>query len=293
MADSKGRVLVTGVTGTVGSEIAARLIEEGYAVRALVRSASAPELERLDVEAVKGDLTDSTTLSVAVQGVDAVVHAAAYIGPDWERARAVNVAGTKSIADAAALAGVKHFVHISTGSVYNAGDRTEITEETPLCEASQNAYSQTKADAERAVRAAADRGLPIAILRLGMVLSAHRTSVWGPKLIDEIRQGKVWHSDDPVNYIHVRNIPDALLLVMQDARAVGEAYNLIDGTVPASAFFGRIATWLGEKHTEPGRAPGVRRVVTEKIQRLGYKPRYTFDDAMAELEETARSSGWV
>lgn len=60
-------VLVTGATGRVGGQVAAQLTAAGVPVRALVRNAAPP-----GVEAVRGDLTDPSTVEPAAKGVDAV-----------------------------------------------------------------------------------------------------------------------------------------------------------------------------------------------------------------------------
>ena len=67
-------LLLTGATGLVGSRLLPRLIEDGFACRALVRAdAELPP----GATAVRGDLADPDSLRTAVDGVDAVVHLAA------------------------------------------------------------------------------------------------------------------------------------------------------------------------------------------------------------------------
>lgn len=94
----KNRVaLVTGAAGTVGSRVAERLVSEGYEVRALVRRAA--DLPHT-VTVIQGDLTDSSAVEQAMAGATLVVHAAAYIGYDWETARAANIEGTRHMLQA-------------------------------------------------------------------------------------------------------------------------------------------------------------------------------------------------
>jgi len=65
------QVLVTGATGTVGREVVRALLERGHAVRALSRDPATAALPA-EVEVVRGDLTDPTSLAPALQGVEAV-----------------------------------------------------------------------------------------------------------------------------------------------------------------------------------------------------------------------------
>ncbi|MYB87935.1 MAG: SDR family NAD(P)-dependent oxidoreductase, partial [Acidimicrobiaceae bacterium] len=83
------KVLVTGATGFVGSHAAKALQEAGHAVRALVRTPAKLEtvtarvgVDLASLETREGDIADAMAVSAAVDGCDAVVHAAAVVGTD-------------------------------------------------------------------------------------------------------------------------------------------------------------------------------------------------------------------
>jgi dihydroflavonol-4-reductase len=126
-------VLVTGVSGHVAGAMAARLAAGGLRVRVLVRT---PDQAHLAVQAgwrpVTGDLAAPSSLGAAVDGADLVVHAAAYLGPDQDVAEAVNVEGTRHLAQAALAAGARRFVHISTMSVHGDPQPDGLEEDSPL-----------------------------------------------------------------------------------------------------------------------------------------------------------------
>src|SRR5688500_17502373 len=72
-------VLVLGATGFIGGQIARALIGNGYRVRALRRPTSSPRaIDDLPLELVQGDLRDRESLVRAMQGIDAVFHAAGH-----------------------------------------------------------------------------------------------------------------------------------------------------------------------------------------------------------------------
>lgn len=116
----KPLVLVAGATGKTGSLVVAQLKEKGYPVRAFVRNA-ARAAERLgpDVEAAVGDLRDPASISAAMDGVDAVINAAGSGVPaaDDNMPEHVDFEGARNLADAAAAAGVHHYVLVSSMGV--------------------------------------------------------------------------------------------------------------------------------------------------------------------------------
>jgi NAD(P)-dependent dehydrogenase (short-subunit alcohol dehydrogenase family) len=96
------RVLVTGGAGFIGSHTADALIDRGHSVRILdslekpVHTAGKPAYLHPEVEFVLGDVTRHEDVLAALDGVDAVVHLAAYQDylPDFSKFFRVNAAGT-------------------------------------------------------------------------------------------------------------------------------------------------------------------------------------------------------
>jgi len=166
------RVLVTGGTGFVGSHAVAALARHGHEVRVLART---PErlpvvLGPLDVtaEAVAGDVTDPASVAAAVDGCDAVLHAAAEIGVGGAGGRTsdVNVAGTRTVLAEAFAAGVDPIVYTSTVTVYLPSHDAVVTPSSALAEP-LSAYGSSKRDAELVVREYQDRGEPVTSFALG------------------------------------------------------------------------------------------------------------------------------
>ncbi|WP_433734373.1 NmrA/HSCARG family protein [Nocardia sp. CA-129566] len=115
-------VLVTGATGTQGGATARALLAAGWRVRALVRdpdTASARVLAEAGAELVRGDMGDRTTLDTAaagVHGVFSVQPTAGYPGTPPGFTVDDELRLGRNVADAAAAAGVAHFVYASVGA---------------------------------------------------------------------------------------------------------------------------------------------------------------------------------
>ena len=97
-------ILVTGATGTVGSEVVKQLVEAGQKVSALVRDPAKATKFRNAVEVVKGDLSKPETLVAAFAGVDKAF--VVSVGPDLAKLEA-------NAFDAAKKASVNHIVKLS------------------------------------------------------------------------------------------------------------------------------------------------------------------------------------
>lgn len=174
-------VMVTGGIGFVGIHVTAQLVQSGESVVALSAEGGLDDVARdflgparEQVTCVKGDVLDPDTLRTAMDrhGVDRVIHGAAVtaigdLEPEGVRQAAlVNVGGTATVLEAARLAGVKRFVHLSSASVYGATDpRFLLDEEAPL--RPNGIYGITKHAGEEIVRRYFELfGMDGAVLRL-------------------------------------------------------------------------------------------------------------------------------
>ncbi|HET6881436.1 MAG TPA: NAD-dependent epimerase/dehydratase family protein [Pirellulales bacterium] len=147
--------LVTGATGLVGNNVVRLLLDQGRAVRVLVRQNSDTRpFDGLQVERASGDVCDADSLRRACRGVQRVVHAAARVHIGWtglEEQRIVNVEGTRNVAHAAREAGAR-LVHVSTVDTIGRGTRLQpADEETPLGRHIECPYVLTKREAEQVV----------------------------------------------------------------------------------------------------------------------------------------------
>ncbi len=109
-------ILVTGATGFIGRALLPRLAEAGHTIRCLVRaSPRSPRLPpRVPVQLAIGALDGPRVLRSALMGVDTVIHLA---GAEWQGRHgdllAVDVNGTRALAEAAAASGVNRFIYLS------------------------------------------------------------------------------------------------------------------------------------------------------------------------------------
>jgi dTDP-L-rhamnose 4-epimerase len=129
----RGRILITGGGGFIGSHLADDLLSAGYGVRALDSLVSQVHAQRTrpeyldpDVELIVGDVRDRATVDRALQGIDAVYHLAAQVGVGQSMYQlsdytSTNVGGTATLLEALIARPVERLIVASSMSVYGEG----------------------------------------------------------------------------------------------------------------------------------------------------------------------------
>jgi UDP-glucose 4-epimerase len=159
--------LITGAQGFIGRHVVERLA--GQPLRLLARR------PRGDAREVPGDLCDAASLYRACEGIDTVIHCAGYAHAfndiDAQQARLhreVNLEGTRNLAQAAATAGVRRFVHLSSVKAMGEPGADCVDESWPA--PPQSDYGRAKRGAEEVLSAIGARhGMAVVHLRLAMV----------------------------------------------------------------------------------------------------------------------------
>ncbi len=189
MTHAASLVLVTGASGHVGANLIRSLLSHGHRVRALVH-VDTTALQGLDVEIVRGDITDAASLGSALRDVDLVYHCAAYIsisGRGWDAMQRRNVEGTRNVVRGCVRSEVRRLVHFSSiHATTDCGPETVIDEQSPLATGADAApYDRSKAEAEQIVLHAGRKGLEAVVVAPTAVLGPHdyRPSHFGRVLL--------------------------------------------------------------------------------------------------------------
>ena len=231
------QTLVTGATGFLGSHIADRLTERGDSVRALVRRTSDTSyLESRDAELAVGDITEPDSLLAAFAGVEVVYHSAAHVsdwGP-WSDFKRITVDGTRNVLRAAANAGVKRFLHVSSDNVYRFGDLAKGVDESARLETyfgPLDYYRRAKTAADKIARRAQDRGrVPVTIVRPGLILG-ERDAAMLPGLIAFLKSSTAAYMGNARNQlpcVYAGDVADLCVRAATTAEALGETYNALN-----------------------------------------------------------------
>jgi len=323
--------LVTGATGLIGSHLVDALVMRGEEVRALVRPSSRKaHLRELGVELRVGDLRDGATLMSAAEGVERIYHCAALVS-DWgveEAFQQANVYGTRNVLAAATRANVSKLIFLSTTDIYGYVGEQVTEEERPSPRGFPYVDSKIQAESlvwnhRRRVR------LPVCVIRPATVYGP-RAGLLAVDMIEELRRRRVTLIDGGrhiAGLTYVRNLVDAMILAAESEAAVGQAYNVTDGSrITWAEYFGALADlaelprptssrphWLAYAMAtiwedyyrmigRTDRPPTTRMMVElmgtdqdfsiEKARReLGYEPRVDFQQGMRNTGDWLRREG--
>lgn len=223
-------VAITGGAGFIGQRLCFALSAAGYQVRALTRSQPA-QLPVIDgIQWIQGDLTTDSNLSCLVQGADVLFHCAGEIA-DKSRMQQLHVQGTRNLI-AAAAGRVSRWVQLSSTGVYGPRRIGQVLEVSPP--EPHGVYETTKAASDELILEAAFKGhFSHTILRPSIVFGKGMPNQSLFSMLRMIEQRLFCYIGRPgasANYVHVKNVVDALMLCGFHEKAAGETFNLSDHT---------------------------------------------------------------
>jgi nucleoside-diphosphate-sugar epimerase len=255
------RILLTGASGFVGRATLRTALAVGHEVRGVMRQGEAPAPLAQVVKI--SDLAEHSDWQGAMDGVDAIVHLAARVHVMRDRAadslaafRVVNVEGTRRLASAAADAGVRRFVFVSSVKVHGeASHDAPFMADSPVAPA--DAYGRSKAEAEDALREMESRsGLGVVVVRPPLV--------YGPgvganflTLLTAVSRGwplPLGRVDNRRSLIYVDNLADLVLLAAVHPDAAGRAFMVADGPPVSTP---ELIRRMGRALDRPVRMPAV------------------------------------
>jgi len=234
--------LLTGSSGFIGQATLRRLLSEGFRVRAIARNvdnlSSLDALPSKSLDLIRiGDIAGMRDWSSVIGGVKQVIHMAAHVHvtspkeKDRNRHFDVNRDATLKLARAAANAGVRRFVFLSTVKVH--GEYTvehSFSEESPFCPA--DAYASSKAEAEIELRKLSqETGIEVVFVRPPLV--------YGPQvkanflaLLNLIRRGipmPFAAINNRRSMVYLGNLVDAVVTCITHPKAANKAFLVSDG----------------------------------------------------------------
>ena len=312
------QILVTGITGRIGANLAAALRSQGHSVRGLVwaRDARVEKLEGLGVELVYGSLTEPADVTRAVDGMEVVYHLGGAFqggGPfTTDEYFEINVRGTYLVLEACKQRGgaLKQLLFASTDALYDKyvpGGMTEVIDADRTPRRPRGWYALSKSLGEELCNGyGRSFKTPITILRFANVMGAGEIADFHQFYLSKVKElaplfdqyggeerlviirderGRAWRK----HIADVRDIVGGCVAALGNAQAIGETFQL---AAPAPFTWDEAVPYLSEKLGIPyveGTSTGTPTYYeydVSKVRRLlKYEPQYDIkrmiDDAVA------------
>lgn len=238
------KVMITGITGFVGSSLARTLAAEGAEIFGLARNtANLARLAGLKATVFEADVTVRESLDGIFDWVDYVIHAAGRLGeagvPEADF-HYLHVDGTNNVlAEIEKLDDPPRVLYVSSPGVLGPISGSPADETAVL--APSNAYERSKAAAEMLVQVYINAGLPVVIVRPEFMYGPWDTHVLG--LFRAVQQGRFFYIDHGRHTCHPTYIEDGvdgMLRCMRNGRS-GEIYHIAG---PDCVTFAELATTI-------------------------------------------------
>ena len=211
------RVLVTGGSGFIGSNVIEELMKSFKVVNLDLKPSKNSEIEQMI-----GDIRDKELVEKAVENCDIIIHLAAQVSVplsiDYpQKTFDINVQGTQNIIDAAHKFGIKRLIIASSAAVYGEVSDLPLKEES----AGQclSPYAQSKWENETQIMLAREKGLEAIALRFFNVYGPGQSTDGAyaaviPKFVEMLTTGKqpIVHGDglQSRDFIHVKDLVRAI-----------------------------------------------------------------------------------
>lgn len=266
-------VAVIGASGFVGTRVVEMLHLSGrLGVTPIVRQPASLALTgRFSLSWRIGDALDVKSLTVALRGCDAVVHAALGDPRQIERM-------PSKLCEASVAAGVRRVIYLSSASVHGQAPAIGTDEVSSLHRRHSIEYNNAKVVAEQSFFASIKAyGLEGYVLRPGVVYGPR--SRWISDLADDLCAGRAWLSSQGggiFNGIYVDNLIDAVQCCLDARGGDGEAYIVGDAeTKTWEDFYYLSADYLGiPRHTihRVGAFPDFRKSFRQRAESAMHQP---------------------
>jgi len=243
--------LVTGATGFLGTNLVNHLVQQGWTVRASgSRAEATPYLQDMGVEYVAADITDADQCLNLVKGCDVVFHVAgdtSFWKPLYARQRAINVDGSRNIAEACVKHGVRRLIHTSTADVFGYSEDGQPVDETTgyfnYLRMGYN-YGETKQEADSIMRSYKSPSLDVILIHPGFMIGPFDHTLQIGSIFFELKEGKVpAFPPGGSSFCDVEEVAKAHIMAATRGRS-GESYicaGMPHSNLSLADMFGRMA----------------------------------------------------
>jgi len=248
------RVLITGIAGSLGSNVAGRLLEGGAEVLGIDNFSTGSEdaiQKHRNLKFVPGSITDRELVKAQFEAFNPqiVVHSAAsYKDPDdWHEDIATNVHGTANLVQASLASGVKRFVNFQTALCYGKPREKPVSLSHPLLPFTSYGISKTAGELYLI-----SSSLPYVSLRMASVYGPRHYVGPIPTFYKRLKAGqKCFATDTRRDYVSMSDFLDLFDRIIVEGAPTGVFHLSTGADISIKEIFDAVAEEVGVRTTSP------------------------------------------
>lgn len=219
------KIIITGINGFIGSQIANRFINNGHEILGIGRQHEMSKLINPKADYLQWDLRIPGTSQLTA---DVIIHSAALANDfgSYSEFYENNVTATKNLLHT--LSNIPIFIYVSTSSVYQFNQEMAKEGHSENVNTGLSNYGKTKLIAENTIREF--NGIPFKFILRPRSVYGKCDRLILPKLLNLIRGGKIVipkHLTKKISLTHIENFIDAVELCINNPHKQG-TYNITD-----------------------------------------------------------------
>ena len=301
----KGKILVTGSSGTIGTRLCETLLERGFDVVGVDRRPNKynPEVQK---RTLVGDLLVASTFTMLPRDIDLVVHLAAnarvYDSVVDPTLAIENINIMYNVLEFCRKTGIKSFIFASSREVYGKQDVELVSEDLASLSCSESPYTASKVAGEAMLHAYAEcYGIGQVIVRFSNVYGRYdESNRLVPLFVRKTLAGEdltVYGAEKTYDFTFVDDATDAVIAMIERFNAIaGETFNIATGKGTSLLDVARkIQRIIGTDrpiHVKDNRTGELMRYVgdiSKARAALGYNPKTSVDDGLRHAVEWQKS----
>ena len=248
-------ILVTGATGFVGAYVVRDLILAGYRVKAMRRKKLLPFFVDSEIlrraEWIEGDIMDIPAIDEALQGTDAIVHAAAMVSfkhSEAEEMFRINIEGTANMVNLAIEHGIKKFIHVSSVSAIGREKNDILVNESGKWSGKfrQTRYGVSKQRAEMEVWRGIAEGLNAVIINPATILGYGDWNQSSSAIFKSIYRGFPWYTTHVNGFVGIEDV-SRVIVELLSADVTAERFIVSAENKTYESIFNAISDAFGKK----------------------------------------------
>lgn len=261
-------IAITGASGLLGNYICRKLAgTEQQLICLRQKNSQVSSLADISSKIIwrETNLLDVVSLRESLKGADIVVHAAALVSFNPQKAKTifkVNVEGTQNVVNTCLDLGIPKLVHISSIAALGRQRNGQIiTEESKWVDSTlESDYAESKYLSELEVYRGQEEGLHVSMVNPSVILAPGDWSRSSAQLFRYVWQQKPFYTDGILNYVDVRDVAEMVCrLTYGDFN--GERFIASAGSIELIRLFEQIATRFHRKPPYIKVAPSLTSVI--------------------------------